>query len=254
MLGRREDFWKGEGPIPDSRMAELQKEYGGYQWLARWGLYSPQRIIQAQFDEIKDILATKASTGKLEGTIFVGQNGAGVDAASIPLEHGMMWTGVPNLMSLGLVNWTIPYGTNSRAAHGDYAPIIPNSGDMVLDWMRVCKPIHEAHGLEQMVDFFMHERHVVVMNMFSYDQDDPEAQARVRRLYYALFEEAKKRGYGMYRSHVHHMGQSHAVLRASASYAYMCANLWADLIANLNDYNDHIYNKFVEKLKVSELL
>ncbi|KAH8890217.1 FAD-linked oxidase-like protein [Thozetella sp. PMI_491] len=229
MWGRREDFWKGEGPIPDSRMDELQAEYGGYQWLARWGLYGPKRIIQAQFDEIKEILAGKAPTGKLVGNIFVGEEGAGVDASTIPIEHGMMWAGVPSLASLELVHWTIPHDRTGKGkpAHGDYAPIIPNDGATVLEWMRACKPIHEAHGLEPMVDFFMYERHVVVMNMFSWDQEDPEAQKRVRGLYYGLHEEAKKRGFGMYRSHVHHM----------------------DLIAGLNDFNGHMYNKFVEKIK-----
>ncbi len=57
---------------------------------------------------------------------------------------------------------------------------------MVLEWMRVCKPICEAHGIELMADFFMHERHVVLMNMFSWDQDDPEAQKRMGKLFYAL--------------------------------------------------------------------
>ncbi len=213
MLGRREDFWKGEGPMPDWRLEELQADYGGYQWLARWGLYGPKRIIQAQVDEIREILAAKAPTGKFEGTLFMGENGEGVDAASIPPEHGMMWTGVPSLDSLALVNWTIPRAQAGKAAHGDYAPIIPNSGAMILEWMNICKPIYEAHGLEPMVDFFMHERHVVVMSMFSWNQDEPGAQKRMQGLYYALFQESKKRGYGMYRSHVHHMGKSLTNLR-----------------------------------------
>jgi hypothetical protein len=58
-----------------------------------------------------------------------------------------------------------------------------------------------------MADFFMHERHVVCMNMFTWDQTDPEQKANMNRLYYGLYEEAKKRGYGMYRGHINHMGR-----------------------------------------------
>ncbi len=81
--GRREDFWKGDGPIPDWRMKELQKDYGG-EWVARWGLYGPRRIVQSHFDEIKEVFTTRAPTGKLQGTLYTGENGAGLDAASVP--------------------------------------------------------------------------------------------------------------------------------------------------------------------------
>ncbi|KAK1752660.1 hypothetical protein QBC47DRAFT_432280 [Echria macrotheca] len=224
--GRREDYWKGAGPIPDWRLDELQKETGYGHWYARWGLYGPKRIVQAQFDEIKAVLEKKAPTGTITGQLFEGGED-GVVAADVPPEHGSMFVGVPQLWSLPLIDWPIPRDRKGKAAHGDYAPIIPSSGKLLMEWMRVSKPICEAHGVELMADFFMHERHVVLMNMFTWDQTDVEQKKKMERLYYALHEEAKKRGYGMYRAHVNHM----------------------DLIADLNDFNDHAYNRFVEKIK-----
>jgi len=205
--GRRQDFWKGEGPIPDGRMDELQKELGMWQWTARWGLYGPKRVIQAQFDEIKEVMAKKAPMGQATGVLFLGENGEGVDAPAIPPEHGAMFVGVPSMWSLPLINWTVPRNVEGRPAHGDYAPVIPSSGKMVLEWMKACKPICEANGLELMGDFFMHERHIVMMNMFSWNQDDPEQQKNINKLWYGMYEEAKKRGFGMYRVHVQHMGR-----------------------------------------------
>lgn len=210
IAGRREDYWKGEGPVPDWRLEELRRETGYGHWYARWGLYGSERVVQAQFDEIKEVLARKAPTGEISGVLYAGEDGdGGVDAASVPAQHGSMFVGVPSLWSLPLINWPIPRGrAGGKAAHGDYAPIIPSSGRLVLEWMRVSKPICEAHGVELMADFFMHERHVVLMNMFTWDQTDPAQRDKMKRLYYALYQEAKKRGYGMYRGHVNHMGES----------------------------------------------
>jgi hypothetical protein len=209
ITGRREDWWKGEGPVPDWRLEELQKETGYGHWYARWGLYGPKRIVQAQFDEIKEMMSRKAPTGDISGVMYA--NEEGVDAAAVPPEHGSMFVGVPSLWSLPLINWPIPRGKEGKAAHGDYAPVIPSSGKLLLEWMKVSKPICEANGVELMADFFMHERHVVLMNMFTWDQTDPTQKVKMKKLYYGLHEEAKKRGYGMYRGHVNYMGMSNCM-------------------------------------------
>lgn len=205
IMGRRDKYWKGEGPLPDQRLEELREETGFGHWYARWGLYGPKRIVQAQFEEIKEVMAKKAPTGEITGAMYADEDG--VDAASVPEEHGAMFVGVPSMWSLPLINWPIPSDkVGGKAAHGDYAPVIPSDGKLLLEWMEVCKPICEANGVELMADFFMHERHVVLMNMFTWDQTDPDQKEKMNRLYYGLYEEAKKRGYGMYRGHVNHMG------------------------------------------------
>jgi hypothetical protein len=241
--GRREDYWKGPGPVPDWRLEELRKETGIGHWYARWGLYGPRRIVQAQFDEIKAVMEGKAPAGEITGVLFADDDG--VDAATVPSPHGDMFVGVPSLWSLPLINWPIPKDRKGKAAHGDYAPVIPSSGKLVLEWMKASKPICEANGVELMADFFMHERHVVLMNMFTWDQTDPQQKEKMNRLYYGLYEEAKKRGYGMYRGHINHMGECWPGLGPSRSLTF------ADLIANMNDFNNHAYNRFVEKIKVS---
>lgn len=205
--GRREDYWKGPGPIPQWRIDELQKEMNVGHWLARWGLYGSRRMVQAQFDQIQEVLSKAAPTGELKGAMYAGKDGELLDAASVAPEHGAMLVGVPSMWSLPLIDWPLPRGGEGKAAHGDYAPVIPNSGKAVLEWMRVSKPIYEAAGVELMGDFFMYERHVVLMNMFTYDQRDPEQGKKIHELYHAMFREAKKRGYGMYRAHVNHMGE-----------------------------------------------
>ncbi|KAL2839391.1 hypothetical protein BJY01DRAFT_250487 [Aspergillus pseudoustus] len=225
--GRRRDFWTGEGPIPDWRIKELQKELNLGYWTARFGLYGPKRIVQAHFDEIRAILKEKAPAGQLVGKLFAGGNGGLLDAQSVPFEDGNVLVGVPSLMSIPLMSWPLKEDGAGKAAHGDYAPIIPSSGKRLLEWMRRAKPLFEASGLELMTDFFMHERHVVVTGMYSFDQHSPAEREAMHRLFYALHEEAKVKGYGMYRGHIQHM----------------------DLIADLNDFNNHAYTRFIETIK-----
>jgi hypothetical protein len=205
IFGRRSDYWKGEGPIPDWRLEELQKETGHGWWYARWGLYGPKRIVEAQYEEIKAVLAKKAPSGKISGTMF--ENGNGVVAAEVPIEHGAMFVGFPSMWSLPLINWPIPRDRVGKPAHGDYAPIIPSKGKLVLEWMKASKAVCEANGVDLMADFFMMERHVVLMNMFTWDQKVDGEKERMKKLYYGLYELAKARGYGMYRAHVNHMGE-----------------------------------------------
>ncbi|KAJ4415353.1 hypothetical protein N0V85_002755 [Neurospora sp. IMI 360204] len=245
IAGRREDYWKGEGPIPDWRLEELRLETGYGHWYARWGLYGPKRVVEAQFEEIKEVLAKKAPTGTISGTLYADEEG--VNAGKVPVEHGSMFVGVPQLWSLPLINWPIPKSkTDGKAAHGDYAPVIPSSGKLVMEWMKKSKPICEENGVELMADFFMHERHVVLMNMFTWDQTDPLQKKNIKRLYYGLHQVAKERGYGMYRAHINHMGECCCV---ESRIEDLLMHHLTDLIAGLNDFNEHAYNRFVEKIK-----
>ncbi|KAK3950445.1 hypothetical protein QBC32DRAFT_371965 [Pseudoneurospora amorphoporcata] len=196
IAGRREDYWKGEGPIPDWRLEGLRLETGYGHWYARFRLYRPKRVVEAQFEEIKEVLAKKAPTGTISGSLYTDEEG--VNAGRVPVEHGSMFVGVPQLWSLPLIKWPIPKSkTDRKAAHGDYAPVIPSSGKLVMEWLKKSKPIYQA---------------------------DPVQRQNIKKLYYGLHKVAKERGYGMYRAHVNHMGES--------------------IVACLNDFNGHVYNRF----------
>ncbi|KAM5370218.1 hypothetical protein ACJZ2D_008621 [Fusarium nematophilum] len=226
LRGRRSEMWSGQGPIPDWRLKELQRELNEGFWTATWGLYGPKEVVEAQLSAIRTKLREAVPQGTLDGTLYASEPGKPLDAKSIPPEHGLFLVGVPSLFSLSLMDWALP-ASGGKAAHGDYAPIIPSSGKAILDWTRTCKLIHAAAGIDYMADFFMHERHVIFTSMYAYDQQNPQDCKNVEQLYSGMHEASKKRGYGMYRAHVHHM----------------------DMIADLNDFNDHAYKRFVEKLK-----
>lgn len=204
--GKREEYWMGEGPIPQWRLQELQKEFTEGYWVAKWGLYGPEKVIQAQLGEITRQLSEKAPTGTMEGALYAEKDGKPIDAKSIPPEHGLMLVGVPSLYSLPLMEWPIRTGRPGRAAHGDYAPVIPSSAKDISEWVRRCKDIYASSDLDYMVDFFMHERHVICTSMYAYDQQNPQDCKNVEKAYGEMHEVAKELGYGAYRGHIHHMG------------------------------------------------
>ncbi|KAF5586538.1 Vanillyl-alcohol oxidase [Fusarium pseudoanthophilum] len=225
--GKRVDFWDGPGPVPTWRMRELCKELELPYWTARWGFWGPKRVIQAQFDEIKELVEKTQPALKLNGTIFSGDNGGLVDNKSIPEMNAVLLTGQSSLFSLPTIQWALPKDGSGKGAHGDYAPHIPNSGKLTLEWIKKSYECYEKRGIEPMIDFFMHERHILMVNMFMYDQQNSRDRKAVYDLYHDFHKLSKDRCYGMYRAHVNYM----------------------DLIAGHSSFNNYAYNRFVEKIK-----
>lgn len=63
--------------------------------------------------------------------------------------------------------------------------------------------------------------------MMTFDKTNSFHRASVQAIFQDLFAEGKKRGYSKYRSHVNAMDQ----------------------VADLYDFNDHAYRRFVETIK-----
>jgi len=206
MMYKRTDIWKGEGPIPEWRLNELQKELDLGYWTAKFGLYGAKNVVQAHFDELKTIIAAKAPSGRLVGEIFTGKENDLLEPTSVPDPHGGFFVGIPSLWSLPMVKYRLPSDGSGIGAHADYSPIIPSKGSTVLEWLRTAKKICEAEGFDLFCDFFMHERHVIFVNMMCFDKSDPEHRRAVDAIFHNLFAEGKKRGFSKYRSHINHMG------------------------------------------------
>jgi len=58
----------------------------------------------------------------------------------------------------------------------------------------------------------MHERHVIFVNMMTFDKTNIAHRQAVQTIFGNLFEEGKKRGYSKYRSHINTMGRSPLLL------------------------------------------
>lgn len=223
MMGRREELWPEPTPIPEWRLKELQKQLGIGYWNAKFGLYGARDVVQAHFEELKRIVAKKAPKGRLSGELFSAEEGETLDAASVPEPHGGFFVGVPSLWSLPMVKFRLPKDGGGIGAHYDYSPIIPSSGKTVLEWVKTAKKyaplapilhctlltsprVCEAESFDLFCDFFMHERHVIFVNMMTFDKTNVAHRQAVETIFRNLFAEGKKRGFSKYRSHVNTMG------------------------------------------------
>jgi hypothetical protein len=59
----------------------------------------------------------------------------------------------------------------------------------------------------------MHERHVLMVNMFAYNQQDAAQTANIEKMFLGFHEDSKQRGCGMYRAHVNFMGKCLLILK-----------------------------------------
>lgn len=207
MFGERSDFWTGPGPIPPWRIEELKKQIDHGYWRASFGIYGPKEIVQAHFDHIKRIISRQAPTGRLLGSMFSGENGEELIASTIPEPHGGGLVGIPSLWILPMVKFHLPKDKPGKAAHIDFSSLIPSDGDMVLEWCKISKHISESHGRDLFCDYFMHERHVMLVNMMTYDRASSKSSQTVDAMWRDLHHEATEKSYGNYRTHIRYMGK-----------------------------------------------
>jgi len=203
------EWWQGEGPIPDWRIKEIQQELDSGWWLVRFGLYGPQAIIEAQYDEVKRVLEREAPTGRVRKTLFAGEDGGLLEATKVPQPWGGMYVGVPSLYSMPLVVYYNPKDGSGIGAHGAYSAVVPLDGKVLADWAKAARAVYEANGFDLLCDFFMHDRHAVFVCMLCFDKTNQQQRVATDKIFHELFEEGRKRGFTKYRAHIAHMGQSH---------------------------------------------
>ncbi|KAI2620503.1 putative vanilly-alcohol oxidase [Hypoxylon sp. NC1633] len=228
MFGKHSEWWEGEGPIPDWRLSEMQKELDTGIWTVKFGLYGPTHVIKAQFEEVQRVTAKDAPDGRLRSALFTGEDGGLLEATSVSPLYGGVRVGIPSMWNIPMVNY-YNRRDDSVGAHGAYSPIVPLDGKTVLEWAKTAKAISAEQGFDFLCDFFMHEKYAIFVTMLVFDKTSAEQRAGVDKVFCKLFDEGSKRGFAKYRAHLNHM----------------------DMNSELFDFNDHAYRRFVETLKES---
>jgi hypothetical protein len=91
-----------------------------------------------------------------------------------------------------MVKFRLPRNCSGIGAHYDYSPINPSNGKEILDWFKTAKTICEADNFDLFCDFFMYERHVIFVNMFTFDKTNVTHRKAVQNIFDNLFEEGQK--------------------------------------------------------------
>lgn len=247
--GKRCELWDRPGPMPDWKIRELQRDIDVGHWSVKFSLYGPKDMIQAQFAEVEKVVTARLPTGRLQSSVFAGEGDRLLDPAAVTAPHGGMFVGVPSLWSLPLTKYMLPKDGSGGPAHGAYSAIIPLDGAVMNEWYECATRVYQSEGWDAMTDFFMHARHAVFVCMLCFDKMNPEQCKTVERIFRKLFKEGQKRGFSKYRAHVNHMGGLSFCRRWCVQDVLMI-RARADMVSDQNDFNNHAYRRFLERIKV----
>jgi 4-cresol dehydrogenase (hydroxylating) len=210
LVSQRADWYQGPGPMPDAVIARLIDKLGIGYWSIPLRLYGFEETVDANARVIQRALAPHHAQPIAFQKWRRGE----------PLENSA--ANVPSVLSLQAINW---YG--GRGGHLGFSPLLPLDGHLALEQFLRNKAHYAAAGLDYNTTFGIAPRFLVNINMLLYDRDNAEQCARVTRLFTTLVEDARRRGYPEYRTHLDFM----------------------DLVAGTFDFGDHALRRLNERVK-----
>ncbi len=202
---QRSEWYRGPGAIPESVVRRIMAKYGVGWWNFDLQLHGDPDVNEARARIIRKAFARH---GKLRLTESRWQRG------DPPGHPG--GAPVPTVFPLQIVNWN-----GGRGGHIGFSPVMPASGERVLQQFHRTKARYDEFGVDYSGTFYVNDRCVTNINLMLFDRDDARMTGEVRRLFDALVKDAAAAGYGEYRTHLSYMDQvartfdfnGHALLR-----------------------------------------
>ena len=218
VMSRREQWFQGDGPMPDAVIDKMARELEIGRWIMRFALYGDEAVVDHRFEKIKRAFE------RIDGAEV---GGTKCDPADIPaLEHPAerIQGGVPSLDWNAMTAW---YG-GEEGGHIGFSPIAPMVGRDAHALRDLLRPTINDAGLDYIAALLpISARSFAHITMVIFDTKN---ETQVRSAYdvsKALVTEAAQRGYGEYRAHLSFM----------------------DLAAEQYSWGDHAYRRFCETLK-----
>ncbi|KAK1751471.1 hypothetical protein QBC47DRAFT_330208, partial [Echria macrotheca] len=220
--GPRSKFYEGKDAIPDARLKELQKELGIGFWSARFGLYGPREIIEANYKRCEEAFAGMP-TAKLTGRAFYPPEGKNyLHPEDLPVEFRTVETGTPSLLALNAVKYR-----GEDGGHISFSPILPADGKSALDFYYAAKARCVARGFDYFGGLHLYARHLAMINMMYFDRQSDTERRDANELFVELVHLAREHGFSEYRAHIDYM----------------------DLVAEQYDFNGRSLMKLNERVK-----
>ncbi|KAJ6005436.1 vanillyl-alcohol oxidase [Penicillium sp. IBT 35674x] len=211
----RSHYYNGKGRVPDNIIHDVAKNlsHGDCAWLYYGMSYGPPEIRKYKLDIIEKEFM------KIPGA-------RRIDSSTLPADD-YFWvrdrvaSGVPELEELRWVNW------HPNGGHVAFSPVSPVRGKDATALWDIARRRCEEFDLDLFPTFVvgLREMHLIVEIVFN--RDDPVMRNNARASLRAMIDDAAKKGYGEYRTHL----------------AFM------DQIAGTYNWNDGALLKFNEKIK-----
>lgn len=104
-LGQRSKFYDGNDAIPDEKLKKIQDELGIGFWSARFSLYGPKDIIEANFRRCQEAFMNLPGALLIGKAFYPPEGKQYLSPEDLPLEHRTVETGTPSLMALKAIEY-----------------------------------------------------------------------------------------------------------------------------------------------------
>jgi 4-cresol dehydrogenase (hydroxylating) len=218
VISSRDQWWQGEGPIPDDVLDKMGRELEIGRWLMRFALYGDEPVVDHRFAKIREAF------GRIPGADVWGAKHAPSEIASLENPAERVQGGVPNLDLNAMTAW---YG-GEEGGHIGFSPVAPLTGRDAIALRDLLRGMIEEAGLDYIAALLpSNARSFVHITLVIFDtKNEPQARAAYD-VAKRLVRDAAKLGYGEYRAHLDFM----------------------DLAAEQYSWNDHAYMRFCETIK-----
>ncbi len=219
-------FWLG-APNPEfdsmraSGSVKPLEEYAERNNIAYWSLpitfYGPAEVIAAQWKYAKEKFSSIPGVTFQEGPSYRFP----LSAEDLAKIQDTVPLGIPSLQIFTL----LPPGSQG---HIGFSPIIPMSGEAVLEAMALFDRVHHElnSGRAALAVLTSFPRALVIIDLFPVERNVERNRQR-REIYRRLIKESAARGWGEYRTHTTFMGD----------------------ISNTYSFNNHVLRRFHETIK-----
>ncbi|OAG38904.1 hypothetical protein AYO21_06935 [Fonsecaea monophora] len=193
VMGNRKRYSQSDKPLTDQEIDAIAAELGLGRWNFYGALYGPAPVREAMWQVVK------ASFSQIPGAKFYFPED--MPQNKVLQIRDKTLQGIPTVDELKWVDW-LPNG-----AHLFFSPIAKVGGDDAVAQYELTRRRSEEFGFDFIGTFVigMREMHHIVCIVF--DRKNPEQRQKAHKLIATLIDDAAKRGWGEYRTHLALMDQ-----------------------------------------------
>ena len=218
LVGPRETWHDGDGPLPESFYREAQEKFKLGYWNLRCAVYGSEGVVDAHIARVLEVF------DDIPGLVPSARKVRGEDANEDTLTvHGeRIQAGIPSLRMLETVAWWGGVG-----GHIDFSPVAPLRGDRVRELTSMMREEIENAGFDFWPGAIVTPRSFVYVSPIYFDTLSEERSQAAFDTYQRLVRRAADAGFPVYRGHIEFM----------------------DDIADTYGAEGHAYRRFLETIK-----
>lgn len=191
LMGKRSDFWQGDGPIPAEVIQAVREKTGVGAWMLRFALYGREGQVDEAFEHVQK------SFENVPGATVIGQKYDGQNLNEDELDQSArVQGGIPDMSMLSAVQFV-----GDNGGHVGFSSVLPLTGADTTAVSSLVKEAAAEHGIDYTATYMIGPRYAVHVFLSFLDRDNDEHTRRVYAMCRDTVQKAAAAGYGEYRAH-----------------------------------------------------